>query len=407
MGLPTRSEIERWNDAINDLSSAATSYRTAAERVESAADAHMQQLSAPGGTDWEGDAADAARESGYADRGVVCRAADHMRDMAKTANLGAQNLSQIRDNALEAISEAEVDGFQVGNDLSVTDTHRYTSGEASLFEARKAKAEVHHGYIAMRAGALASADAEIGARLQGGATALDSMIPQQWNKNGETVPANTVGDGTSGDEDRIVAVDYTGDNPPDTTAPPIKTVLSGPPPPGKVEGTGVWTVDQSRPQSSPAVPTGPQPGEGQVVPFEPDPTKEGAWTGPMSAGPSSPATGFDYQHNYRFRIAGTQQTNVVQMVQIGDSWYPATWNQYLYEVQDQNRVVGIGDLGAISEIPAPGPWQPITLPEIGALSHKFPNNTFYIPDGCGGAIPMVDTVYSSMSPPVPTMRRGD
>lgn len=48
VGLPTRSEIERWNDAINDLSSAATSYRTAAERVESAADAHMQQLSAPG-----------------------------------------------------------------------------------------------------------------------------------------------------------------------------------------------------------------------------------------------------------------------------------------------------------------------------------------------------------------------
>lgn len=127
----------------------------------------------------------------------------------------------------------------------------------------------------------------------------------------------------------------------------------------------------------------------------------------MSVGPSSPATGFDYQHNYRFRIAGTQQTNIVEMVQIGDSWYPATWNQYVYEVQDQNRVVGIGDLGAISEIPAPGTWQPITLAEIGVLSHKFPDNAFYIPDGCGGSMPMVDAAFPNQPPPVPVLQSGN
>jgi len=107
VGLPTRSDIEGWTDAINELSSSAAAYRAAADRVEAAADAHVQQMSAPGGTVWEGAAADAARESGYADRGVVYRAADHMRDMARVANGGAQNLSQARDRALDAISEAE------------------------------------------------------------------------------------------------------------------------------------------------------------------------------------------------------------------------------------------------------------------------------------------------------------
>jgi hypothetical protein len=129
-------------------------------------------------------AADTAQESGYADRGVVYRAADHIRAMAKLANLGAQNLSQARDRALDAISEAETDGFRVGNDLSVTDRRRYSSHDISLYLARKAKAEEHHGYIAMRAGTLASEDAEVGARLNAGAATLDAMIPQHWKKHG-------------------------------------------------------------------------------------------------------------------------------------------------------------------------------------------------------------------------------
>lgn len=92
--LPTRSEIEGWIDDINDLSSSATQYRAAAERLEIAADGHVQQLSAPGGTEWEGEAADTARESGYDDRGVVYRAAGHMREMAKVADLGSATFTR-------------------------------------------------------------------------------------------------------------------------------------------------------------------------------------------------------------------------------------------------------------------------------------------------------------------------
>lgn len=198
LALPTRSDIEGWTDAIDVLSSSAAAYRAAAERIESAADAHVQEISAPGGTVWAGDAADAARESAYADRGVVYRAADHhLRELAKIANLGAQNLGQARDWALDAISDAEGDDFQVGEDLTVADTRRYTSREINAYEARKAKAEEHHRYIAMRAGALASEDAEVGAKLQAGAAALDAMIPPNWTPSGET-PAGTA-----------QAVDYT------------------------------------------------------------------------------------------------------------------------------------------------------------------------------------------------------
>jgi hypothetical protein len=188
LGLPTRSEIEGWIAEVNDLSSSSAAYRAAAENIEITADRHARQLTSPGGTEWTGDAADTAQESGYADRGVVYRAADHMRATAKVANLGAQNLSQARDRALDAISEAEADDFHVGDDLSVIDRRRYSSHEISLYMARKAKAEEHHGYIAMRAGTLASEDAEVGGRLNAGATTLDAMIPQHWNKHGGAAP---------------------------------------------------------------------------------------------------------------------------------------------------------------------------------------------------------------------------
>lgn len=191
LDLRTRSDIEGWTHAIDALSSSATAYRSAAERIESTADAHVHQISAPGGTVWAGDGADAARESAYVDRGVVYRAADHLRELAKIANPGAQNLSQARDRTLDAISEAEGDDFQVGEDLTVTDTRRYTSREINAYIARQAKAEEHHRYIAMRAGTLASEDAEVGAKLQAGAAALDAMIPPNWTPSGET-PAGAV-----------------------------------------------------------------------------------------------------------------------------------------------------------------------------------------------------------------------
>ena len=113
------------------------------------------------------------------------RAADHMREMAKAANAGAQNLGNLRDRALDAISSAESDGFRVSDDLTVTDTRPYPNG-SNFYAARQAEADEHHSYIAMWAGALASADDEVGTRLRTGAVALDSMIPADWRASDAT-----------------------------------------------------------------------------------------------------------------------------------------------------------------------------------------------------------------------------
>ncbi|WNG88505.1 hypothetical protein C6A87_004485 [Mycobacterium sp. ITM-2016-00317] len=120
--MPSRSEIDGWVLAIDGLSASAEDFRAAANRLESSADSHVQQMLVPGGTAWEGDAADAAHESAYADRGVIYRAAGHLREMARVANSGAQDLNLLRDRALDAISEAEMDSFKVTDQLAVIDT---------------------------------------------------------------------------------------------------------------------------------------------------------------------------------------------------------------------------------------------------------------------------------------------
>ncbi|WP_142386828.1 hypothetical protein [Mycobacterium hubeiense] len=115
---------------------------------------------------------------------MVYRAADHKREMAKVADLGAQNLFQLRNRALEAISQAEDDEFEVGEDLTVTDKHSYTTRELNLCLAREAIAKEHQDAIMTWAKALAAEDAQVGAKLSAGAIALDAMLPQHWNNAG-------------------------------------------------------------------------------------------------------------------------------------------------------------------------------------------------------------------------------
>ncbi|MFC5331404.1 hypothetical protein [Mycobacterium branderi] len=141
-------------------------------------------MSAPGGTEWEGDAADAAQASAYADRGVVYQAADHLRDMASVASRGAQNLQGAQSRALDAIADAEHDDFAVSDDLTVTDQRTYTTDEMDLYRERQAQAEQHQSYIAMRAGALPAEQSAIDAKLHTGAATLHGMIPQDWNASG-------------------------------------------------------------------------------------------------------------------------------------------------------------------------------------------------------------------------------
>ena len=169
-----------WISAIEGLSASAEGFRAAAENLDLSADAHVRQMSAPGGSVWRGEAADSAYDAAYADRGVIYKAADHLREMARIAGSGAQDLNALRNRALEAISDAESDGFAVTEQLAVVDRQRYALIEAQLFAARVAKAEEHQQYISMRAAALLAEDVKVGTDLIAGAAVLEAMVPPQW-----------------------------------------------------------------------------------------------------------------------------------------------------------------------------------------------------------------------------------
>ncbi|MGV9802784.1 hypothetical protein ACWDTP_32505 [Mycobacterium sp. NPDC003449] len=119
----TRSQIENWD--TSDLTTAAAAWRQAAAESEAAFDQHRQNVAAPGGTTWEGDAKDAALDRVTADQAVVSRHGEVLRAGASLAEEGHHDIQAARQDVLTAISEAEADGFKVAEDLSVTDGRRY------------------------------------------------------------------------------------------------------------------------------------------------------------------------------------------------------------------------------------------------------------------------------------------
>lgn len=186
-GLPSRTEIEGWAAAIAALEMHSDSYRAAAHQIECSADTYAQQLSSPGGSEWLGSAADAAMARAYSDRGVIYDAADSFRDAARVAAAGSQDLRLTRERALEAIADAEAEGFLVSDDLTVSDSRPVSSTSPTERARRIAEAVAHQGLIEMTAAALASQDYELAARLDIQAAQVMAMIPPEW---ADPIPAD-------------------------------------------------------------------------------------------------------------------------------------------------------------------------------------------------------------------------
>lgn len=159
--VPSRSDVESWDSS--DLESAATRWRAAAAALESAFEQHRQNILTPGGTTWEGDAKDAALERVTADTSVVSLLGDMHREAADTAGRGSEDIQVARSRVLEAIADAELDDFSVGDDLSVTDNLLFDVETAA---ARATAAIEHAEFIRWRAEQLVATDALIGQRLQ-------------------------------------------------------------------------------------------------------------------------------------------------------------------------------------------------------------------------------------------------
>jgi hypothetical protein len=118
--LPSRSEIEDW--PTQHLDDAAAQLRSMGSQSVTLFEQHRQNIAAPGGTTWEGDAKDAALDRVTADTAVVGRQTAVQGEAADIAENGGHDVRAAKQAALDAIAEAEADGFRVGEDLSVTDT---------------------------------------------------------------------------------------------------------------------------------------------------------------------------------------------------------------------------------------------------------------------------------------------
>jgi hypothetical protein len=182
--LPTQSEIRAWN--VEPLLEHAAGVRAFADSCDEAAATVARELKFPGGTVWEGCAAEAAEEYGRRDRALVSDLTAHYRHIAMIEEAGANDQGIAAWNAVNALDAAVADGFTVGEDLSVS----YPAGSSGPVQAA---AWLHAVAIREAAEALAVADQEVGAQI----TTVVGCVSLSWPRVGGLKWLHLCGGGVS------------------------------------------------------------------------------------------------------------------------------------------------------------------------------------------------------------------
>lgn len=182
--LPTKSQLERWQST--HLTDAASQWRVLATESEDVLDQHRSTIAAPGGSEWLGEAKDAALRRVSIDLTVVGQQSAVQRTAADIAERGANDVRGAQRAALDAVAEAEADGFTVGEDLSVIDT---LSSDSATADARNTAASEHAEYIRWHAEQLIQTDGLIGRQLMQKAVELQSI---RFDGEGETANDGTI-----------------------------------------------------------------------------------------------------------------------------------------------------------------------------------------------------------------------
>jgi hypothetical protein len=138
------------------------------DRICSKAEGALAQLAqkvrAPGGVEWEGVAGNAAIAQADADVVKVRPFLWGLPEAAAIARRGQDTLGAGQRLALDAVDDAERDGFEVNEDYSVTDTREATTREQ--YDQRQAAAHAHSSFIRHRVGTLVANDQHITAQLK-------------------------------------------------------------------------------------------------------------------------------------------------------------------------------------------------------------------------------------------------
>jgi hypothetical protein len=131
--------------------------------------------------DWDGRAAEAVHARTYTDRLKVSGLVDQLQEAATIARSGASDLDAARSGVRYAVEDARAAGFEVGEDLSVTD--RSTGGAAAVRAARQAQAEAFAADIRGRTVQLVGIDQQVAGR-------ITSALAGIGNVSFEEVPAS-------------------------------------------------------------------------------------------------------------------------------------------------------------------------------------------------------------------------
>src|SRR5690242_1207950 len=99
--VPTLSQVRVWD--TEHLTDAATDWTNTAAVWQDAFSHLSAQLPCPGGTPWEGPAADAAQQRALTDRVKVVGLADQLSNAAKIARDGADQIQTAKKRVLAAV----------------------------------------------------------------------------------------------------------------------------------------------------------------------------------------------------------------------------------------------------------------------------------------------------------------
>jgi len=133
-------------------------------KAQSALEELAEDVAHPGGADWEGVAADAAIAQAQSDVVTARTSMWSWDDVAASTQRWQEELEAGTRTALDAVDDAERDGFEVGEDYSVTDTYEAETDEE--YDERLEEAEAHAGLIGHRVSTLVANESLINGRLR-------------------------------------------------------------------------------------------------------------------------------------------------------------------------------------------------------------------------------------------------
>lgn len=155
IGAPRLSAIRAWD--VTHLENAARDWSATAEHWESSFSSIHRASVSPGGTVWEGVAAEAAQERAFADLVKVRGLADVLHESAAIARRGAETIYYAKQSVLDAVNDATAAGYVVSEDLSVTSARGGVAAQA--------QAQVYAAHIQERAVELAAQDRQIATQI--------------------------------------------------------------------------------------------------------------------------------------------------------------------------------------------------------------------------------------------------